>query len=122
MTITVVLLVLFCMVTPAILFYLGTEAKTATRRNALYPVVTALENYKKDRGYYPDSVEFLKLSGHIESLPETEFSYNLLDSGNYTLCFKTDWLMLLGESHANMDCNLECYSSVSKQWDKSACY
>ena len=109
-----------------ILFFLGVQVNTIIRKVNLRPVITALENYKKDRGYYPDSVEFLELSGHIESLPETKFRYNLLSTDKYTLCFGTD--LAAFDSPANDDCDFECYSSTSRRWEpgsdkgKFACY
>jgi hypothetical protein len=120
------LFVIFLLFVPGVLFYLGIEVNVIVRKVNLRPIITALKDYKRDRGYYPDSIEFLELSGHIESLPETKFRYNLLDPDKYTLCFGTDLTMF--DFPANADCDFECYSSTSRRWEpgsdkgKFACY
>lgn len=83
------------------------------RENGAQPVIEALENYKKDKGYYPESIKLLELGGYIKSSLETEFHYDLLDSGKYTLCFGTDLIMV----DTNPACDFECYSPVSRQWE-----
>jgi hypothetical protein len=120
--IIIALLAVLCfMASPWILWYIGFGLRGLSieyRKNAMQPVITALESYKNDKGTYPDTIKSLEFNGYIKVNPKTGpepgFHYNLLDSGKYTLCFGTDLRMYDDPAHDY--CELECYSSELKQW------
>ncbi|CAG0963680.1 hypothetical protein ANAEL_00777 [Anaerolineales bacterium] len=80
-------------------------------KNAAQPVIIALESYKKEKGYYPKSLETLASGSYAEAMPEKKFFYSL-DKDKYRLCFVSD----INPMYATT-CDRECYSSVSKQWE-----